>query len=158
MRIHTVPTVILLGAGVVLLLVAGALFLKGVGVRRSAERFRSRAVEVTATVVGLEAKDIGLGSEPDTRYFPRVTFVPEGATEPVEAQTLTDIPAPPPRVGEEIRVAYDPDRPDRVDVVVTEGTVEGAGRTWNVMAALVLIVALSMPVAWLILSFVVWTA
>lgn len=158
MRIHFVPTLLLLGAGVVLLLLAGVLFLKGVSVRRSAERFRSRAIEMTATVVGLEAKDIGLGSEPDTRYFPRVTFVPEGAQEPVEAQTLTDVPSPPPRVGEEIRIAYDPERPERVDAVVTEGNVEGAGRTWNVMATLVLLVALSMPVAWLILSFVVWTA
>lgn len=158
MRIHTVPTILLLGAGVVFLLLAVVLFLKGMSVRRSAEEFRSRAIEVTATVVGLEAKDIGLGSEPDTRYFPRVRYLPEGAAEPVEAQTLTDVPSPPPRVDEQIRVAYDPERPDRVDVVVTERTAEGAGRTWTVLGVLALVAAVSMPVAWLILSFVIWTA
>ena len=111
-----------------------ALFLKGVRVRRAAETFRNRAVEITATVVGLEAKDISLGSAPDTRYFAMVRFVPQGAQEPVEALTLTDVPAPPPRVDEEIRVVYDPERPERVDVVATADDVEGAGRTWNVLA------------------------
>lgn len=158
MRIHTVPTVLLLGAGVLLLLVAVGFYLKGVRVRRAAEVFRSRAVEITATVVGLEAKDISLRSDPDTRYFAMVRFTPAGAGEAIEALTLTDVPEPPPRVGDELQVAYDPEHPERVDVVATEHDVEGAGRTWNVLATLALLLALSMPVAWLILSFIVWTA
>jgi hypothetical protein len=158
MRIHYVPTVLLLGIGVVLLLLAAAFFLKGVSVRRAAQEFRNRAVGMTATVVGLAAKDISLGSAPDTRYFPRVRFVPEGAVDPVEVQTLTDVPAPPPRVGDELEVAYDPDRPDRVDVAATEGEVEGAGRTWFVLGALVALVALGVAAAWLLLILIVWTS
>ena len=158
MRIHYVPTVLLLGSAVLILLVGVFLLLKGRGVRRSAESFRSRAVTVTGTVVALEAKDLSLGAEPDTRYFPRVSYTPEGATEAVEALTLTDVPAPPPRVGEQLEVAYDPERPERVDVAVTEGTAEGAGRTWFVLGSLALLVALGVAAAWLVLVFVVWTA
>ncbi|GAB3199305.1 hypothetical protein GCM10027062_15530 [Nocardioides hungaricus] len=158
MRIHYAPTVLLLGSAVVLLLVALLLVLKGRAVRHAAASFRSRAVHTRATVVALEAKDLSLGSEPDTRYFPVVAFVPEGAAEPVEAQTLTDVPAPPPRVGEEIEVAYDPERPDRVDVAATEGGIEGAGRTWFLLATGVLVLALGVAAAWLVLVFVVWTS
>lgn len=64
MRIHYVPTVLLLGSALVLLLVAGGLLLKGQAVRRTAQRFRARAVAVRATVVGLEAKDLSLGVSP----------------------------------------------------------------------------------------------
>jgi Protein of unknown function (DUF3592) len=158
MRIHYVPTVLLLGSAAVVLVVAAALLLKGRSVRRTAESFRSRAVTTTATITALEAKDLSFGAEPDTRYFPRVSFVPAGATEAVEAQTLTDLPAPPPRVGEEIEVAYDPDRPDRVDVVATEASAEGAGRTWFVLGSLVALVAVGIAAAWLVLVFVVWTS
>jgi hypothetical protein len=158
MRIHYVPTVLLLGTAVLILLVAVGLLLKGRSVRRTAASFRSRAVTVTGTVTALEAKDLSFGAEPDTRYFPRVSFVPEGATEAVEAQTLTDVPAPPPGVGEQIEVAYDPQRPDRVDVVVTEGHVEGAGRTWFVLGSLVALVAVGVAAAWLVLVLVVWTS
>lgn len=158
MKIHYVPTVLLLGSAVLILLVGVALLLKGRAVRRSASIFRSRAVVATATVVALEAKDLSLGAEPDTRYFPRVSFVPDGATDAVEAQTLTDVPAPPPRVGDRIEVAYDPDRPDRVDVAATEGSAEGAGRTWFVLGSLVLLVALGVAAAWLVLVLVVWTS
>jgi hypothetical protein len=157
-RIHVVPTVLLLGAAVLVLLVAGVLLLKGRATRRAAAGFRSRAVTVTATVVGLEAKDLSLGAEPDTRYFPRVTYTPEGAAEPVEAQTLTDVPAPPPRVGQEIEVAYDPEHPDRVDVAATEDGVEGAGRTWFVLAAYTALVAAGIAAAWAVLVIVVWTS
>jgi hypothetical protein len=158
MRIHYVPTVLLLGSAVLILLLGVFLLLKGRAVRRTASTFRSRAVATTATVVALEAKDLSLGAEPDTRYFPRVSFVPEGATEAVEALTLTDVPAPPPRVGEQIEVAYDPERPDRVDVAATEGVAEGAGRTWFVLGALTLLVALGVAAAWLVLVLVVWTS
>lgn len=158
MRIHYVPTVLLLGSAVLILLVGIGLLLKGRAVRRTASTFRSRAVAVTATVVALEAKDLSLGAAPDTRYFPRVSFVPEGATDAVEALTLTDVPAPPPRVGEQLEVAYDPERPDRVDVAVTEGVAEGAGRTWFVLGSLTILVALGVAAAWLVLVFVVWTA
>ncbi len=158
MRIHYVPTVLLLGSAVVVLLVAGALVLKGRSVRRTAEAFRERAVSATATVVELEAKDLSFGAEPDTRYFPRVSFVPDGATEAVEAVTLTDVPAPPPRVGAEIEVSYDPQRPDRVDVAATEDRAEGAGRTWFVLASLTALVAVGIAAAWLLLVVIVWTS
>lgn len=157
MKIHYVPTLLLLGSAVALLLLAGGLLLKGRSVRRTARSFRSRAVPATATVVGLEAKDLSLGAEPDTRYFPRVTFVPEGATEPVEAQTLTDAPSPPPRVGEQIEVAYDPERPGHVDVAATQDAAEGAGRSWFLLSALVAVVAVGVAAAWLLLEILVWT-
>jgi hypothetical protein len=158
MKIHYVPTVLLLGSAVLILLLGAGLLLKGRAVRRTAEGFRSRAVAVTATVVALEAKDLSFGAEPDTRYFPRVSFVPDGATEAVEAQTLTDVPSPPPRVGDPLEVAYDPERPDRVDVVRTEGDAEGAGRTYVVLGSLVLLVALGVAAGWLLLVLVVWTS
>lgn len=158
MKIHYVPTVLLLGSAVVLLLVAGALLLKGRSVRRTARSFRSRAVPATATVVGLQAKDLSLGAEPDTRYFPQVSFVPAGAAEPVEAQTLTDVPAPTPRVGDQIEIAYDPERPDVVDVAATQDQVEGAGRSWFVLGALVALVAAGVAAAWLMLVIVVWAS
>jgi Protein of unknown function (DUF3592) len=157
-RIHYVPTVLLLGSAVVVLLVALALLLKGRSVRRTAAAFRDRAVSATAMVTELEAKDLSFGAEPDTRYFPRVRFVPDGATEAVEAVTLTDVPAPPPRVGEEIAVSYDPHRPDRVDVAATEGGAEGAGRTWFVLGSLVALVAVGIAAAWLTLVLIVWTS
>lgn len=158
MRIHYVPTVLLLGAAVLLVVVALVLFVKGRSVRRSAKTFRSRAVTTTATLVTLEAKDLSLGSTPDTRYFATVRFTPDGAAEPVEAQTLTDLPAPPPRVGEEIEVAYDPEHPERVGAAATGQSVEGAGRTWFLLALLTLVVAVGVAAAWLLLVFVVWTS
>ena len=158
MKIHYVPTVLLLGSAVLILLVGAGLLLKGRAVRRTAESFRGRAIAATATVVALEAKDLSLGAEPDTRYFPRVSFVPEGATDAVEAQTLTDVPSPPPRVCDRIEVAYDPERPDHVDVAATAGAAEGAGRTWFVLGSLVLLVALGVAAAWLVLVLVVWTS
>lgn len=158
MKIHYVPTVLLLGSAVLVLLVGAGLLLKARAVRRTAERFRSRAVAATATVVALEAMDLSLGSEPDTRYFPRVRFVPEGAPDAVEAQTLTDVPSPPPRVGDEIEVAYDPQRPDRVDVAATAHDAGGAGRTWAVLGSLAILVALGVAAAWLVLVLVVWTS
>lgn len=156
MKIHYVPTLLLLGSALLILVVAAGLLLKGRAVRRSAQRFRSRAVTVTATVVEIEAKDLALGSAPDTRYFPRVTFVPAGAVEPVEARTLTDVPAPPPRVGETIEVAYDPERPDHVDVAATQDAAEGAGRSWFVLSALVAALAVAVAVAWLVVELIVW--
>lgn len=158
MKIHYVPTLLLLGTAAVLLLLALGLLLKGVAVRRSAEAFRGRAVEASATVVSVDAKDISLRAEPDTRYFPRVRFVPEGAGEPVETATLTAVPAPPPRVDDTIRVVYDPERPERVDVLGTETDAPGAGRTWRLMASLVLLVALGVAAAWVVLVLVVWTS
>ena len=157
MKIHYVPTVLLLGSAVLILVVGVVLLLKGRAVRRTAEGFRSRAVAITATVVSLEAKDLSFGAEPDTRYFPVVTFVPEGATEAVEAQTLTDVPSPPPRVGDSIEVAYDPAHPEHVDAVATAGTAEGAGRTYVVLGSLCALLALGVVAAWLVLLLVVWT-
>jgi len=155
-KIHYVPTLLLLGSALILLVVAAGLLLKGRAVRRSAHPFHSRAVTVTATVVEIEAKDLALGSAPDTRYFPRVTFVPAGAAEPVEARTLTDVPAPPPRVGETIEVAYDPEHPDHVDVAATQDAAEGAGRSWFVLSALVAVLAVAVAVAWLVVELIVW--
>lgn len=158
MKIHYVPTVLLLGSAAVILLLALWLLLRGRAVRRAAAGFEERAVRTTATVVELEAKDLSLSGEPDTRYFPVVRFTPEGAGEPVQAQTLTNVPAPPPRVGEEIEVAYDPRQPERVDVAATERDVEGAGRTWILMATLVALAGVGVAAAWLLLVFVVWTS
>lgn len=158
MRIHHVPTVLLLGSAAVILLVALGLFLRGRAVRRAAAVFEERAVTATATVVELEAKDLSLSGEPDTRYFPVVSFTPAGATEPVQAQSLTDLPAPPPRVGEQIEVVYDPRQPERVDVASTARDVEGAGRTWFLMAALVALAGVGVAAAWLVLVLVVWTS
>lgn len=158
MRIHYVPTALLLGSAALICLLGVVLLLKGRSVRRTAAAFLDRAVPVTATVVELQAKDLGLGSEPDTRYFARVSYLPQGASGPIEAVTLTDLPAPPPRVGEQIEVAYDPQRPDRVDVAATERSAEGAGRTWFVLGSLALLVALGVAAAWLVLVFVVWTS
>ncbi|MDF1603895.1 DUF3592 domain-containing protein [Nocardioides sp. YIM 152315] len=158
MRIHDVPTALLLGAAAVLLLAAVALLLKGRSVRRTAQRFRTRAVTTRATVVALEAKDLSLGGSPDTRYFPRVRFVPGGADQPVEVLTLTDVPPPPPRVGDGLDVAYDPERPERVDVAATEDSLEGAGRTWLLLGCGVLLLAFGVAAAWLVLVFVVWTS
>jgi hypothetical protein len=56
--IHPVPSLLLLGTGAVLLVVAGVLFARGVRQRRLAEGFRARAVETQAEVIGLEAKDV----------------------------------------------------------------------------------------------------
>lgn len=158
MRIHYVPTVLLLGSAAVILLLALGLVVKGRAVRRAAAAFDERAVRATATVVELEAKDLSLSGEPDTRWFPVVTFTPVGATEPVQAQTLTDVPAPPPRVGEQLEVAYDPERPDRVDVASTARDAEGAGRTWFLLAKLVAVAGVGVAAAWLLLVFVVWTS
>nr|WP_258562703.1 DUF3592 domain-containing protein [Nocardioides sp. MAH-18] len=157
-KIHYVPTVLLLGSAVLLLVVGALLFLKGRSTRRSAEKFRGRAVPTRATVVAIEAKDLSLRGEPDTRYFPRVRFTPDRGGEAVEAQTLTDVPGPPPRVGDELEVAYDPERPERVDVAATAGSAEGAGRTWFVLGSLVAVVALGVAGAWLVLVLVVWTS
>ncbi|WP_395657616.1 DUF3592 domain-containing protein [Nocardioides sp.] len=158
MKIHYVPTVLLLGSAALILVVGVLLMLKGRAQRRSATSFRERAVPVTGTVVELQAKDLSLGSEPDTRYFALVRYLPAGAQEPLEAVTLTDVPSPPPRVGDEIEVAYDPERPQRVDVVATEASAEGAGRTWMLLGSLVLLVALGVAAAWLLLVFIVWTS
>jgi hypothetical protein len=157
-KIHYVPTVLLLGSAVLILLLGAFFMLKGRAVRRSAVAFRSRAVAVTGTVVALEAKDLSFGAEPDTRYFPRVSYLAAGSEEPIEAQTLTDVPSPPPRVGDQIELAYDPEHPDRVDVAATEGDAEGAGRTWFVLGALTSVVAVGVAAAWLLLVFVVWTS
>jgi hypothetical protein len=150
--------VLLLGAAVVLLVVALVLLLKARSVRRTAGSFRARAVPARATVVALEPKDLSLRGEPDTRWFARVSFVPEGATEPVEAQTLTDVPAPPPRVGEALDVVYDPEHHDRVDAAATEGSAEGAGRTWSLLGLGVALIAAGVAAAWLVLVLVVWTS
>lgn len=158
MKIHYVPTVLLVGSTVVIAVVGLLLLLKGRAVRRSAEGFLDRAVPVTATVVELQAKDISLRAEPDTRYFALVRYQPEGRPDPIEAVTLTQVPDPPPRVGAEIEVAYDPERPERVDVASTERGVEGAGRTWLLLGRLVLLLALCVAAGWLFLVFIVWTS
>jgi hypothetical protein len=155
--VHVVPSVVLLGVGAVLLVLAAVLFLRGLGQRRVAAGFRERAVQVRAEVAAIEAKDVSLVGEPDTRYFLTVRFTPAGGP-PVETETLTDAPYPPPRVGDRVAVAYDPQHPDRADLVATAPSAEGAGRTSFVLAWLTLSVALATPTAWLVLVFVIWTS
>jgi hypothetical protein len=155
--VHVVPSILLLGAGLLLAVVAVVLFLRGLRQQRIAAGFLDRAVATTAEVVGIEAKDVALGGEPDTRYFPRVRFGLEGGRT-VEAESLTDSALPPPRVGDTIEVLYDPQRPERVDVVRRAHRTDGAGRTSFLLGWLVLSVALATPTAWLVLVFVVWTS
>ncbi len=157
MKIHYVPAVLLLGSAVVILLLAGGLLLKGRAVRRSAQRFRSRAVPATATVVGLEAKDLSLGSDPDTRYFPRVSFVPEGATEPVEARPSPTSPHRPLAWVTTSRSRTTLSKPGHVDVASTQDAAEGAGRTWFLLAALVAVVGVGVAAACLLLVVLVGT-
>jgi hypothetical protein len=155
--VHVVPSILLLGVGVVLAVVAAGLFLRGLRQRRIAAGFLDRAVAATAEVVQVEAKDIAFGSEPDTRYYPRVRFVTaDGRT--VEAESMTDSALPPPRVGEAVDVLYDPERPERVDLVRRADRIDGVGRTSFLMGWLVLSVALATPTAWLVLVLVVWTS
>jgi hypothetical protein len=155
--IHVVPSILLLGVGVVLAVVAAGLFLRGLRQRRIAAGFLDRAVAATAEVVQVEAKDIAFGSEPDTRYYPRVRFVTaDGRT--VEAESMTDSALPPPRVGQAVDVLYDPERPERVDLVRRANRIDGVGRTSFLMGWLVLSVALATPTAWLVLVRVVWTS
>jgi hypothetical protein len=127
MKIHYVPTALLVGSAVLIALVGLVLMLKGRAVRRSATGFHERAVPVTAT-------------------------------EAIEAVTLTQVPDPPPRVGAEIEVAYDPDRPERVDVAATEDGAQGAGRTWILLGKLVLLLAAGVLAGWLVLVVVVWSS
>jgi hypothetical protein len=155
--VHVVPSILLLGVGVVLALVAAGLFLRGLRQRRIAVAFLDRAVASTAEVVEVEAKDVAFGGEPDTRYYPRVRFAAaDGST--VEAESMTDSALPPPHVGEIVEVLYDPVRPERVDLVRRANRIDGVGRTSFLMGWLVLSVALATPMAWLVLVLVVWTS
>ena len=157
MTVHVVPSILLLGVGLVLGVVAAAFFLRGLRQRRLAVGFLDRAVATTAEVLEVNAKDIALGGEPDTRYYPRVRFAAaDGRT--VEAESMTDSALPPPHVGETVDVLYDPDRPERVDLVRRANRTDGVGRTSFLMGWLVLSVALATPMAWLVLVLVVWTS
>ena len=156
MTIHVVPSILLLGTGLVLALVAAGCFLRGLRQRRIAAGFLDRAVPTTAEVVQVEAKDVSFGGEPDTRYYPRVRYVAaDGRT--VEAESMTDSALPPPHVGQTVDVLYDPERPERVDLVRRSNRIDGAGRTSFLMGWLVLSVALATPMAWLVLVLIVWT-
>jgi hypothetical protein len=155
--IHVVPSILLLGLGLVLFVVAAVLFLRGLRQRRIAVGFLDRAVATSAEVVQVEAKDVAFGGEPDTRYYPRVRFaLADGRT--VEAESMTDSAIPPPHVGETVDVLYDPERPERVDLVRRADRIDGVGRTSFLMGWLVLSVALATPMAWLVLVLVVWTS
>nr|WP_281386035.1 DUF3592 domain-containing protein [Nocardioides luti] len=146
-----------MGAGAVFLLGAGLLFLRGLRQRRFAAGFRASAVEVLAEVLSLEAKDVSLTTNPETLYFPVVSFTTaEGRA--VTAECLTGVPAPPPPVGQQVAVRYDPQHPERVEVLDdAEGPVSAA-LTSFLLARVLLGLAVAMPLAWLVLVFVVWTS
>lgn len=156
MTVRVGPSLLLLGIGLALVVLAGLLFLRGVRQRRVAVGFLDRGVAATAEVVEVEAKDVALAGEPDTRYYPRVRFAVDGRE--VEAESMTDSALPPPHVGDTVDVVYDPERPERVDLVRRANRLDGVGRTSFLMGWLVLAVALATPTAWLVLVLVVWTA
>lgn len=158
MTVHALPSALLLGSGVVLLLGAALMFLRGVRQRRIVASFRSRAVEVTADVVSLDAKDVSLSSSPETLYFPVVSFTTTTDGVAVTAECLTGVPAPPPRVGERVEVRYDPQHPGRVELVHDGEGTESAALTSFLLARVLLGLAVAMPLAWLVLVFVVWTS
>lgn len=155
MTVHALPTALLLGAGAVLLLVSGLLLLRGLRQRGIAASFRARAVETLAEVTALEAKDVSLATNPETLYFPVVAFtVADGST--VTAECLTGMAAPPPRVGEQVGVLYDPEHPRRVELAADAQGPVSAALTSFLLARVFLVLGLAMPLAWLVLVLVVW--
>ena len=154
MAIHVGAAVIL---GVLLLaLVAGtaATAARGLRQRRTAVLVSERAVGAQAEVLELSAKEVSLAGEPTTLYYPTVRFTPEGG-EPVEAECLTGVEAPPPHAGERVEVRYDPEHPSHVDLADVD-PLASAGRSSFVFARLLGGVALALPVAWLLLALLVW--
>lgn len=156
MTIHALPSALLLGAGAVLGLVSLVLFLRGLHQRRVAAAFSARAVEAQAEVTGLSAKDVSLATNPDTVYFPVVAFTTADGQQ-IEAECLTGVHPPPPRVGETVTVHYDPQHPSQVEVAGEEDPAT-AGLTSFLLARVFLGLAVATPLAWLVLAFVVWTS
>ena len=154
MTVEAGPTVALAVLAGLFLVVAAAMGWRGLGQRRTAARVAERAVTATAEVLELSAKDVSVAGEPTTLYYPTVRFTPEGG-EPVEAECLTGVEPPPPHAGDRVEVRYDPQRPAHVELADTDPTAS-AGRTSFVVARLLVLVALALPVAWLLLALLVW--
>ncbi len=157
MTVHALPSALLLGAGAFLLVASGLLLLRGLRQRRIAASFRARAVETSAEVTALEAKDVSLVSNSETLYFPVVAFTAADGSE-VRVECLTGMVAPPPRVGEQVTVLYDPAHPRRVELAADAQGPVSAALTSFLLARVLLVLALAMPLAWLVLVLVVWSS
>lgn len=156
MTVHTTASVILLVGGLLVLAGSAAMAARGLGQRRTAVQVAERAVGATAEVLELAAKDVSVAgeSEPTTLYYPTVRFTPAGG-EPVVAECLTGVQPPPPHAGDTVEVRYDPDHPDHVDLADVDPLIS-AGRSSFVLARGLVLVALALPVAWLLLALLVW--
>ncbi len=154
MTVHAGPTIALAVLAGLFLLGAAAMAWRGHGQRRTAARVAARAVSAPAEVVELNAKDVSVGGEPTTLYYPTVRFTPEGG-EPVEAECLTGVEPPPPHAGDPVEVRYDPRRPAHVELAGTDPTAS-AGRSSFLVARLLVMVALALPLGWLLLALLIW--
>jgi hypothetical protein len=162
MTIHAGPTYALLGAAVVLGLLALVVALRGVRQRRLAEHFGRHSVAGTAEVTAITAKDISAAGDPVSLYFPTVRFSPTAdagaaGSGQVEVECFAGTPAPPPQVGDEVAIRYDPQHPERVVLDGTDHAV-GAGRTAFLLAKGLLVLAVGLPLAWGVLVLVVWSS
>ncbi|SDC11966.1 DUF3592 domain-containing protein [Nocardioides lianchengensis] len=154
MTVHAGPSVVLLVGALALLAGAAAAAARGLRERRTAVQVAGRAVTARAEVLELSAKDVSVGGDPTTLYYPTVRFTPEGG-EPVEAECLTGVEPPPPHAGDPVEVRYDPEHPTHVELADVDPQAS-AGRSSFVVARLLVTVALALPVAWLLLALLVW--
>jgi ABC-type amino acid transport substrate-binding protein len=152
--VHTSASVILLVAALALIAGAAAMATRGLRERRTAVQVAERAVGADAEVLELSAKDISVAGDPTTLYYPIVRFTPVDG-EPVEAECLTGVEAPPPHVGELVAVRYDPEQPSHVELADADPLVS-AGRSSFVVARVLGTAAAALPVAWLLLALLVW--
>lgn len=154
MTVHAGPTVALAVLAGAFLVAAALMAARGLGQRRTAEQVAQRAVTASAEVLELAAKDVSVRGEPTTLYYPTVRFTPAGGQR-VEAECLTGVLPPPPHAGDLVEVRYDPEQPTHVELADVDAT-DTAGRTSFVVARLLVLVALALPVAWLLLALLVW--
>lgn len=154
MTVHTAPTVLLVVVALALLAGAGVAVARGLRQRRTAVQVAERAVSAQAVVLELAAKEVSVAGASTTLYYPTVRFTPAGR-EPVEAECLTGVEPPPPHAGEPVQVRYDPEHPSHVELAGVDPQAS-AGRSSFVVARLLAVVALALPLAWLLLALLVW--
>ncbi|WP_244929751.1 DUF3592 domain-containing protein [Nocardioides sp. W7] len=154
MTVHPGPSIVLLVGVLLLLAGAAAMAARGLRQRRTAVQLGERAVAATAVVLELSAKDVSIAGDPTTLYYPRVRFTSEGG-EVVEAECLTGVEPPLPHAGDVVEVRYDPEHPTDVEIAGVDPLVS-AGRSSFVIARGLVVVALALPVAWLLLALFVW--
>lgn len=144
--------VVMLGAAGAALVVSVLLALRGLRERRLAADFGDRAVTTTAEVLEALPKDVAVAGEPVTIYFHEVRYdVPDRGT--VTAETMAGTEPPIPRVGDRVEVRYDPAHPQRVVLDGVDHTL-GAGATALALSRVMLGLALSLPVAWVLIVLI----